>query len=160
MTKLQKFGWLIFSLSLSYLVEWAGSNFTKSSVSGWYRTLSLPAWNPPAVVFPIVWSILYTMIGLSLYFIITAKTGKGKGLAYLSFSLQLFFNFTWSWSFFYMQSPIMGLINIIILVAALIWNIMRFNKISKLAALLLVPYLLWVLYATILNFQIWQLNPT
>lgn len=158
MSKVSKYSWLIFSLVLCYAVEWAGSMFTRSSVSGWYQTLNRPGWNPPDIVFPIVWSILYTMIAYSLWTVIISKKEVSKIHAYVAFGVQLILNFSWSWAFFYMQSPGLGLVNIICLVLALIWNMLAFGRISKVAIWLLVPYLAWVLYATALNIAIYSLN--
>jgi translocator protein len=147
----------IFSLLFCYAVEWTASFFTQSSVDTWYQSLEKPFWNPPNLAFPIVWTILYTMIAVSLWKILCEPKAYSFKVS-SAFFVQMFLNFTWSFSFFYMQSPTLGLINILILLAAIMWNIYVFRPYSKMAAQLLIPYFLWVAYATSLNFAIWHLN--
>jgi tryptophan-rich sensory protein len=148
---------LFFSLLFCYGVEWTASFFTQSSIETWYPSLQKPFWNPPNLAFPIVWTILYTMIGVSFWKIL-CKPKAYRLSVFLAFSIQIFLNFTWSFSFFYLQSPSMGLFNIILLLMAIIWNTKVFWLYSKIAAKLLIPYLLWVGYATSLNLAIWYLN--
>ncbi len=148
---------LILSLLFCYGVEWSASAFTRGSVGSWYMDLEKPFWNPPNLAFPIVWTILYTMIGISFWLILCnpkAYTPK----VFLAFLGQMLLNFTWSVSFFYLQSPFLGLINILLLMGAISWNIYIFLPYSKLAARFLLPYLLWVMYATTLNVSIWLMN--
>jgi benzodiazapine receptor len=153
----KKILFLILSLAFCYAVEWTASLFTQSSVESWYVSLKKPFWNPPNLAFPIVWTILYTMIGVSLWKILCEPTAY-RLKVFLAFFLQMFFNFSWSLSFFYLKSPSMGLLNILVLLLAIIWNIRVFWPYSKIAAKLLVPYLMWVTYATSLNLAIWYLN--
>ena len=153
----RKFILLLFSLFFCYGVEWTASFFTQSSVGTWYQSLQKPFWNPPNLAFPVIWTILYTMIGVSFWKILCEPKAYCFQL-FLAFFLQIFLNFTWSFSFFYLQSPGMGLLNIILLLMAIIWNIKLFWAYSETAAKLLIPYLLWVAYATSLNFTIWYLN--
>lgn len=145
------------SLAICYTVEWTASFFTQSSVGTWYQSLQKPFWNPPNVAFPIVWTILYTMIGLSFWKILCDSRAYRLEV-FSAFFVQLLLNFMWSFSFFYLQSPIMGLLNIIFLLIAIAWNIKVFWHYSEIAAKLLIPYLLWVGYATSLNFALWYLN--
>lgn len=148
---------LVLSLIFCYTVEFTASFFTQSSVGTWYVSLKKPFWNPPNLAFPIVWTLLYTMIGVSLWKILCEpKVHRFRVLSV--FFLQIFLNFTWSLSFFYLQSPILGLFNIVLLLFAIVWNIYVFNFYSKTAARLLVPYFLWVAYASSLNLAIWYLN--
>lgn len=148
---------LIFCLALCYCVGFLGSIFTKSSVDSWYLTLNKPVWNPPKIIFPIIWNIIYAMIGISLWLVIIANKKKNKWV-YLPFFIQLFLNFTWSFSFFYMRSPLLGLLNIAVLIPAIYWNIVVFYRYSKKAAFLLCPYFFWVLFAFSLNFFIWYMH--
>lgn len=148
---------LILSLLFCYGVEWSASAFTRSSVDSWYMELEKPFWNPPNLAFPIVWTILYTMIGIS-FWLILCKLKAYTPKVFMAFFAQMLLNFTWSFSFFYLQSPLLGLINILLLLSAISWNIYIFSPYSKLAARLLLPYLLWVMYATTLNFSIWLMN--
>lgn len=148
---------LIFSLLFCYGIEWSASIFTRSSVGSWYVTLEKPFWNPPNLAFPLVWTVLYTMIGISFWLILcTAKAYTSR--VFLAFFGQMLLNFTWSVLFFYLQSPLLGLINILLLLCGISWNVYVFLPYSKLAAKLLIPYLLWVMYATTLNFSIWLMN--
>ena len=150
---------LIFALLFSYTVMWSASVFTSSSVGSWYKALEKPFWNPPNSAFPIVWTILYTMIGIAFWKILcTPKAYTFKVFA--AFFVQMLLNFTWSLAFFYLQNPALGLITILALLLAICWNIRVFNEHSKLAVKLLVPYFLWVFYASTLNLAIWYLNPS
>lgn len=148
---------LIASLLLSYGVMWSASYFTQSSVGSWYVTLNKPSWTPPKVVFPIAWSALYTMIGVAFWLVIRQPKACNKEVL-LTFFAQMLLNFLWSFSFFYLQSPFLGLVNILLLLVAICWNAYLFSLYSKWAGRLLVPYLLWVFYAATLNFSIWVTN--
>lgn len=148
---------LLVSLLVVYGVEWAASLFTRSSVGGWYVSLVKPSWNPPNWVFPVVWTLLYTSMGISLWGALKQPIAH-KGRLLLPYSVQLALNFTWSWAFFYSQSPLLGLVNIILLNGAILWTIISFWSSCRWAALLLIPYFSWVLYATTLNLFIWLAN--
>lgn len=157
MDKYRKAILLILSLLFCYGVMSAASVFTQSSVDSWYIGLQKPFWNPPKLAFPIVWTLLYTMIGISFWLVLCNKKAYTPKV-FLVFFGQMLLNFTWSISFFYLQSPLLGFMNIILLLCGISWNIIVFLPYSKLAGKLLVPYLLWVLYATTLNFSIWLMN--
>jgi tryptophan-rich sensory protein len=130
-----------------------GGLFTEHSVATWYPTLNKPSWTPPNWTFPIVWTLLYTLMGVSLWLVLNAAT-VGKTPAYIAFYLQLLFNFAWSILFFYLQNPYLALIDITLLWLAIIGTFILFWQHSRLAALLLVPYFLWVSYAFSLNWFI------
>jgi len=149
---------LVSSLLLVLLVGFLGSFFTSSSVNGWYQTINKPSFNPPSWIFGPVWTILYIMIGISLYLVWTKPSKKSKKPAYIAFAIQLGLNFLWSILFFGNQNPAGAFIDIILLWLAILANIILVYKISKPAAYLLVPYWLWVSFASILNFTIWILN--
>lgn len=148
---------LIFSLLFCYGLEWGASIFTQSSVDSWYMELEKPFWNPPNLAFPLVWTVLYTMIGISFWLILCHEKAYTPRVFFAFFG-QMLLNFTWSISFFYLQSPLLGLINILLLLCGISWNIYVFLPYSNLAVKLLIPYLLWVMYATTLNFSIWLMN--
>jgi len=148
---------LLISLLFCYGVEWVASIFTQSSVGSWYRELEKPFWNPPNFVFPLVWTLLYTMIGISFWLILCNKRAYNSRVFFAFFG-QMFLNLTWSISFFYLQSPLLGLMNILLLLCAISWNMYVFLPYSKLAVKLLIPYFLWVMYATTLNLSIWLSN--
>lgn len=129
-----------------------GSLFTFSAIPTWYATLNKPFFSPPNFVFGPVWTTLYFLMGVSLYLVWMKK----KSLTI--FWIQLFFNVTWSLVFFGLKNPLLALINIIFLWTAIFLTIKHFFRISKLAAYLLVPYLLWVSFASLLNLAIVILN--
>ena len=146
------------ALLVAITAEVIGSVITTSSVSTWYIALTKPALIPPGYVFGIVWGILYILIGLSLYVVWIAKKSKTQGKAVRIFFIQLALNVLWSAAFFGLRSPLLGLIVILLLLGSLVYTIFLFYKISKTAAYLLVPYLLWGLFATYLNWGVFVLN--
>lgn len=137
-----------------------GSLFTISSIPTWYVTLNKPIFSPPNWIFAPVWTTLYFLMGISLYLIWVKKIDKKslKRRAYQIFFAQLILNILWSIVFFGLKSPILGLIIIIILWLLIIETIRRFAKVDKTASFLQYPYLIWVSFATILNFSLWVLN--
>lgn len=147
------------ALALPLSAGFLGSLFTMSSIDSWYRLLERPAFAPPDFVFGPVWTILYIMMGIAAYLV--WKDGLSSGrvrMALLIFLLQLSLNSAWSIFFFGLQSPISGLYIIGALWTAIVLNIFLFARVSKAAAWLLVPYLLWVSFAIYLNYSIWMLN--
>lgn len=130
-----------------------------ASNNQWFDTLSKPTWNPPAYLFGPVWTTLYLLMGISLGIIWCNKaTELHKRNAYYLFATQLFLNFWWSIFFFHFHSPALALLDIILMVITIILTIFSFSAFSKPAAWLLVPYIAWVSFATILNISIWNLN--
>ena len=155
MKKIVKF---LISIFIPLIIGFLGSFFTSSSVNTWFTTINKPSFNPPSFLFAPVWTTLYIMIGLSFYLVWTKNFGKEKEKVIGVYSFQLFLNLLWSFLFFGLQSPLLGLINIIVLWLVILANIILFFRVSKKASYLLVPYLLWVSFATILNFSIFILN--
>ena len=136
-----------------------GSVFTSSSVGSWYRTLNKPPFNPPAWVFAPVWTLLYIMMGISLFLAWTGEKGlQLKKMALSMFCVQLFLNILWSFFFFGKENPLLAFIAIILLWIAIIFTITLFKKISALSSYLLAPYLLWVTFASVLNYSIFIMN--
>lgn len=132
---------------------------TMGGIQTWYVTLNKPWFTPPGYVFGPVWTVLYILMGISLYLVISqgwekkpVKTGV------LLFGLQLVANLLWSLLFFGMQSPVAALADILMLLALIIATIVAFSRVSKPAAVLLVPYLAWVCIATALNAGVVLLN--
>ncbi len=146
---------LIISIALPFLASAVGSLFTAGSVSSWYMTLNKPPFNPPSWVFGPVWTLLYLLMGVSLYLVWIRKFDKN---AFTFFGIQLFLNALWSVLFFGIKSPLLALVEIIFLWAAILITIFYFYKINKISAYLLIPYILWVSFAAILNFAIFMLN--
>ncbi len=151
---------LFASIIICQLAGIIGSVFTASSLESWYLLLEKPAFNPPSWIFFPVWTILYTLMGVSLYLV------WEKGLQHrdvktgvLLFGLQLGLNTLWSLLFFGLKSPYYAFLEIIVLWLAILLTMVQFWKISKVSSLLLIPYLLWVSFAALLNYQIWVLNP-
>lgn len=135
-----------------------GSVFTTSAIPTWYATLNKPSFAPPNWVFAPVWTTLYILMGVALYL---GLSGKGKGerkKAVRIFALQLILNVLWSLLFFGMRNPTLALIDIVALWIAIFLTIKSFSKINKWAGYLLVPYFLWVSFASFLNLFIVILN--
>lgn len=149
---------LIISLLIPQLAGGLGSFFTASSVKDWYLTLEKPALNPPAWVFGPVWTMLFLLMGYALYLVWTDESGKRRTLAYLVFGIQMILNILWSIIFFGLHSPGGALFEMIFLWLAILATIIAFAKISRTAAWLLAPYILWVSFAGYLNYSIWILN--
>jgi tryptophan-rich sensory protein len=150
---------LIISIIGCELVGIIATPFTISAISTWYAYLNKPSFSPPNWVFGPVWTTLYFLMGVSAFLIWRKglqKKNVKRALGY--FLLQLFFNFLWSLLFFGFHSPLLGLFDIVILLIFIILTIASFYKLSRVAAYLLVPYLLWVSFATVLNFSVVILN--
>lgn len=156
---LKEAGKLILAIIICNLAGAIGSIFTFASIPTWYATLIKPEFNPPNWVFGPVWTTLYILMGISLYLIWKQyEKRKNAKPALTVFSIQLILNSLWSILFFGMQSPLYGLLCIIPLWASIALMIVRFYPLSRNAALLQIPYLLWVSFATVLNASIWMLN--
>ncbi len=148
------------SIILCQLAGLIGSIFTFPNVTTWYTTLIKPQFTPPSWAFAPVWTILYFLMGISLYLVWQTKFKKPEVKTAINlFAIQLTLNVTWSFLFFGQHNPLYGLIGIILLAIAIIATIIQFNKINRNAALLMLPYLAWVLFASYLNYSIWILNP-
>ena len=148
---------LISSIVVVGLAGAFGSLFTTPTIPGWYAGLAKPLLNPPAWVFGPTWTILYLLMGVSLWLVWTSQSGE-KSKALWLFAIQLVLNTIWSPIFFGAQSISGALTIIVLLWAAIVLTLKIFTKISRPAAWLLVPYLLWVTFAGYLHFAIWMLN--
>jgi tryptophan-rich sensory protein len=135
-----------------------GSIPTAASIPTWYRTLENPSWNPPSRVFGPVWTTLYGMMGLALVLVRRQPAAPATGRAQAVFGLQLALNLAWSFVFFGARSPRGALAVIVMLWAAILATIATFGRVRRSAALLLVPYLGWVTFASILNAEIARRN--
>ena len=150
---------LITAIIISELAGIIGSTFTFSAIPTWYATLTKPALNPPSWIFGPVWTTLYALMGIAAFLVWrNGLDRKDIRKAITVFAFQLILNATWSIIFFGLQSPAFALMYIIILWLAIIWTMVLFYKISKPAMYLLIPYILWVSFATYLNYAIWLLN--
>jgi len=136
-----------------------GSVFTTPSIPGWYAGLVKPSFNPPNWIFAPVWTILYAMMGLAAYFVYEKGPGrKDVRKALAVFAGQLVLNALWSIIFFGAHEILGAAVLILILWAMILASIWLFSRISKAAAYLLVPYILWVSFATVLNISLYVLN--
>lgn len=124
----------------------------------WYQSLVKPSFNPPGYVFGPVWTTLYLLMGISLYKIWDKKNDQNRKNGLIIFFIQLFFNFWWSILFFRFHQLQASVIDIAILWVCILWMILSFKKIDRVAAYLQLPYLAWVSFATVLNATIVYLN--
>ncbi|MCU0286915.1 MAG: tryptophan-rich sensory protein [Acidobacteria bacterium] len=154
-----KIGKLIFSLAICQLAGIIGNLFNTTSSRIWYQTLNKPSFNPPDWVFAPVWVTLYILMGIALFLVwISNSQGNNKQIAMILFYIQLVFNTAWTFFFFFMQNPYLALVDIILLLIFILLTLWRFWVINRTAGYLLIPYLLWVGFAGILNYSIWILN--
>jgi translocator protein len=147
----------VLCISIPFLAGFIGSFFTMDAIPTWYAGLNKPDFNPPNWIFGPVWSLLYLLMGVSLYLIWNSED-KSKKFAIWVFATQIILNTLWSILFFGMQNPLIAFIEIIILWIVIALNIFLFFKINKVAGILLVPYILWVSFASFLNYSIMILN--
>ncbi len=152
---------LVFSIGISLSAGAIGSIFTIQYIPTWYATLTKPFFAPPNWLFGPAWTTLYILMGISLFLILRKRNffEKMNKIAIGFFGIQLVLNTLWSFLFFALQNPFYGLIGIIFLWFSILGTIIAFYPISKKAAYLLTPYILWVSFASILNASIWLLNP-
>lgn len=150
---MKKAAGFIIPILLCFLIGFIAGRIQESSILNWYPYLNKPSLTPPNLAFPIAWGILYLCMGISIGLIINSDKYGRKALMRL-FILQLLFNFTWSISFFYLQNPLLGLINIILLEILIIVYAVKSYAVSKISSILFIPYILWVAFATYLNLYI------
>lgn len=157
--KLKAFFELIGAVVVCELAGIVGSVFTPAAIPTWYAALQKPALNPPGWIFGPVWVILYALMGVAA-FLVWQKRGRKKTVrrALIIFGTQLIFNAAWSILFFGLHWPGAALADIILLWLGIVATIFVFAKISRPAAWLLVPYILWVSFAAYLNYAIFVLN--
>lgn len=155
----RKLTYIIIGIVICSTIGFLSSIVTQSSVNGWYMTLNKPSFNPPNWIFAPVWTALYILMGISAGWV-WAKGFHHKWVktGLYHFGFQLLLNGLWSIVFFGLQQPFWGLLVILTLLVVLILTIKWFKVVSKVAAILLIPYLLWVCFATVLNYKIWELN--
>ncbi len=148
------------SLGACYLAAFVGSIFTTPNVPTWYASLARPFFAPPNWVFAPVWTAIFTLMGISVYLVWREGRADPRVKAALAvFALQLVANVSWSAAFFGLRSPLAGLFVIVFLWALIALTIQKFRAISRTAGALLLPYIIWVSFAAVLNFAIWKLNP-
>ena len=151
---------LVGSVLLCEAAGGIGSIFTRDSLEDWYPKLEKPSFTPPSWVFGPAWTLLYALMGASLY-VASRQQGENGSRVQTSrglFGIQLVLNVLWSYVFFKRRSPGWAVIEIGFLWAAIVATTLSFWKLSKTAALLLLPYLLWTSFALLLNYEIWRLD--
>jgi len=146
-------------LLIPLLVGFVGSLVTTPSVSTWYVALNRPSFTPPSWLFAPAWTVLFILMGIALFVIWTkGRKHENFSVALSIFAAQLVFNFIWSLIFFGFHRPGLAFIEILILWILIAVNIFYFHKINKTAGWLLIPYILWVSFAAVLNYAVFALN--
>lgn len=155
----KSFSKLIFSITVCQLAGLVGSVFTFSSIESWYNYLNQPSFRPPNWLFGPVWTILYTFMGISLYWIWIKGTKKKEvRQAIKLFFIHLALNSSWSVIFFGIHNIYLALVTVVVLWIFIVVVMVKFYKIDKKASFILIPYLAWVSFATVLNYNIWLMN--
>jgi benzodiazapine receptor len=150
---------LIASIVICQLAGVIGSLFTTPAIPTWYAALKKPSFTPPNWIFSPVWITLFVLMGIAAFLVWHKGLSDQKVKMALSiFAVQLILNVLWSVMFFGLRSPLAGLIEITILWFVILLTILYFLRVSNMAGILLIPYILWVSFATFLNFSIWRLN--
>jgi benzodiazapine receptor len=149
---------LIAAITICFSAAAVGGLATSSGLASWYQGLERPSWNPPNWIFGPVWTILYLMMASAAWLVWRESRQQKTGAALTIFMAQLVLNVLWSVIFFGLQQPGLAFVEIIVLWVSIAATLFCFAPISRLAAGLMVPYLLWVAFAAVLNFKIWSLN--
>jgi len=151
---------LILSITFCQMAGVIGSALTAGSLKDWYPTLIKPSFAPPGSIIGLIWIVLFALMGVSLFLVWREVPGNPAAkTALFFFAAQLVVNVLWNVAFFRHRSPSSGLMVIAALWILILVTIVVFWPISKTAALLLVPYIVWVSVAAYLNYSIWRLNP-
>ena len=153
---MKKYAALIVSILIAYAAAFLGSLVTTPSIANWYATLNKPSFNPPNYLFGPVWTLLFTLMAISAYLV--WRKQKKITAELKIYGVQLGLNFLWSYLFFGLQRPGLALFEILLLWIFIALTITKFYKVDKLAAYLLIPYILWVSFAAFLNYSIVILN--
>lgn len=148
---------LVLFVAVSQSAGLIGSFFTRPAIPGWYSTLVRPEVAPPSWVFAPVWTTLFLLMGIAA-FLVWKSGAPIKRLALTVFGIQLVLNLLWSIVFFGLQSLGWAFVEILVLWVAIATTIYLFNRASRAAALLLIPYIAWVSFATYLTYAFWTLN--
>jgi tryptophan-rich sensory protein len=150
---------LFISILIPVLVGFSAGFFTMPGVEGWYAVANKPSFNPPNWIFMPVWTTLYVLMGVALYLVWKSNADADlKRTAIILFAIQLTLNFCWSIIFFTAHEPGWALVEIGVMWLMILLTIFSFGKISSIAAWLLVPYICWVSFASVLNYYVWKLN--
>lgn len=150
---------IIVSIIICQLAGVVGSVFTITAIPGWYAALIKPPFSPPNWLFGPVWLTLYTLMGLALALVWAKGIGDKKvKQAVILFAVQLFLNLLWSILFFGLHLTFLAFLEILLMLGFIVLTTLSFYRIERRAAYLMLPYLAWVSFASVLNFSIWFLN--
>ena len=149
------------------LVTWLIVSFMAATIGGaatiqagpFYTQLLRPDWAPPPTIFGPVWTVLYVLMGIAAWLVWRVGGFRAARPALTLFLVQLALNALWSWLFFGWHRGALAFVDILLLLALIVVTLLAFWRIRPLAGVLLVPYLLWVSFASALNYSVWQLNP-
>jgi tryptophan-rich sensory protein len=147
-------GWLLLTFAFAAIGAVASAN-----AGAFYSELTRPSWAPPGWLFGPVWSVLYALMAVSAWLVWRARGFTGARGALLLFIAQLAANALWSWLFFVWHQGALACAEVLLLWCMIAATAVSFWRISKLAAVLLMPYLAWVTFASVLTFAVWKLNP-
>lgn len=148
-------GWLL----LCFAAASAGA-IASINAANYYGHLIQPSWAPPAWLFGPVWTALYAMMAVSAWLVWRQYDWRRTGTAFIVFAVQLAANALWTWLFFTLHWGAVALAEIVVLWLLIAWTILLFWRLQRIAALLLIPYLMWVSFATALTLALWRSNPT
>ncbi len=151
--------WALVIVPLVVLLGLLSSYVSGSGQTAWYEALDKPSFQPPSWLFGIVWPVLYGLIGLALAMVVNARGSRWRGLAIGAFLAQLVLNLLWSPLFFGMNQVSTALLAILLMLALAAVTTCLFWRVRKAAAILMLPYLAWLVFATALNFEIDRMNP-
>jgi len=146
--------WILLTEAVGALSGW----LTRRGTQLYTETVTKPPLSPPSMVFPIVWTILFALMGIGIARIYRSPASKARSRSLLLFLAQLAFNFFWSIIFFNFQNFGLAFVWLIALWLLILWMILSFRKADPVAAWLQIPYLLWVTFAAYLNLGVWMLN--
>lgn len=154
-----KINWLllIVFVILSNLIGGIGSFWTDSE-SSWYKSLNKPSFNPPGWIFGVVWPVLFVLMGIAFYFVYLSPQSQLRIIALVLFALQFVLNILWSYLFFGLQNPLVGFVGILVLEVFILATAILFYFVKPVSGFLIIPYFLWVGFASILNYSIFILN--
>lgn len=147
-------GWFL----ITFLAAALGARASISAAS-FYASLALPTWAPPASLFGPVWTALYALMALAAFLVWRERGWRAAAPALTLYLLQLGLNTLWSWLFFGWKQGALAFADILLLLVMIVATLIAFWRIHKLAAYLLLPYLAWVSFASVLNYAVWQANP-
>ena len=147
---------LLFFIIITFIIATTPSIFVNTASS--YDNFIKPDIYPPSYLFPVIWSLLYLIMAISIYIISETKTYKNKTKSYILYFSQLIVNSLWTIIYFSLNLKLLGIIWIILLIILVILMLLEFFKINKISTYINIPYLLWLSYALILSIQIYNLN--